>query len=175
MEKLSRGKIYFIVVAVIAFVALILVITTSTITYNNAKQAIENLGVVGYSEKSKEKIDDAENKFEQFQSTLGASTTFKVVNKNVGEEKLQKAKVSYIEAAIRDVNNKVLSGATEDEIKSELQTIRGTIDVYFANKDYSLISNYATLTSLETKYGAGANASGESGSQGGAAEEPEIC
>ena len=76
MEKLSKGKIYFIVVAAIAFLALILVITTSTITYSNAKQAIENIGVVGYSEKSKEKIDDAQYKFDQFQSTLGATTTF---------------------------------------------------------------------------------------------------
>ena len=174
MEKLSKGKLYFIIVAAIAFVALVLVITTSAITYNNAKQAIENIGVVGYSEKSKEKIDDAQLKFDQFQSTFGATTTFNVVNKNVGEENLQKAKAQYSEAAIRDVNNKVLTGASEDEIKAEVKTIRDTIDAYFANKDYSLISNYATFTSLESKYNAGAT-SNDSGSQGGAAQEPEIC
>ena len=174
MEKLSKNKLYFIIVAAIAFLALILVITTSTITYSNAKQAIENIGVVGYSEKNKEKIDDAQYKFDQFQSTLGATTTFTSVNKNVGEENLQKAKAAYSEAAIRDVNNKYLSGASEDEIKAELKTIRETIDAYFANKDYSIISNYATFTSLESRYNAGATAD-NSGSQGGAAEEPEIC
>lgn len=173
MEKLSKSKIYFIVVAAIAFVALILVITTSTITYNNAKQAIANIGVVSYSEKSKEKIDDAQLKFDQFQSTLGATTTFKAVNKNVGQENLQKAKAAYSEAAIRDINNKYISGASEDEIKAELKTIRATIDVYFANKDYSLISNYSTFTSLEAKYGAGA--SNESSGSQEAAAEPEIC
>ena len=174
MEKLSKNKLYFIIVAAIAALALILVVITSTITFNNAKQAISNIGVVSYSEKSKEKIDDAQLKFDQFQSTLGASTTFKVVNQNVGEENLQKAKTSYAEAAIRDVNNKYIAGASEDEVKAELQTIRTTIDAYFANKDYSSISNYATFTSLEIKYGAGAT-NESSGSEGGAAEEPEIC
>ena len=53
MEKLSKNKLYFIIVAAIALIALVLVITTSTISYSNAKQAIENIGVVGYSEKSK--------------------------------------------------------------------------------------------------------------------------
>ncbi|MBE5763705.1 MAG: hypothetical protein E7338_05770 [Clostridiales bacterium] len=173
MEKLSRGKIYFIVVAAIALLALILVITTSSITYSNAKKAISEIGVVGYNEKSKGKIDDAKLKFDQFQTTLGASITFKVVNKKVGEENLQKAEAQYSEAAIRDVNNKYLAGAEEDEIKKELAEIRQIVDTYFANKDYSLISNYSTLTALEAKYGS--QDTGASYSQQQSAEEPEIC
>ena len=174
MEKLSRNKIYFIVVAAIALLALVLVITTSTITYQNAKKAIANIGVVDYSEASKAKIDDAQLKLDQFRTTIGATTTFTSVNKKLGEEDLQKAKAKYIEAAIRDVNKNYLNGVSDAEIKAQLKEIRTTVDEYFANKDYSLISNYSKLTSLETEFGGAATGGDSSGAQE-AAEEPEIC
>ena len=175
MEKLSKNKIYFIVVAAIALLALILVITTSTITYQNAKKAIAEIGVVDYSETSKAKIDDAQLKLDQFNSTFGASTTFASVHKNLGIEDLQKAKAKYVEAAIRDVNKKYLNGVSDDEIKAQLKDIRTTVDAYFENKDYSSISNYSKLTSLETEFGGAATAGGESSGSQQAAEEPEIC
>ncbi len=175
MEKLSKNKLYFIIVAAIALVALVLVITASTVSYSNAKKAINDIGFIGYNDNTKSKIDDAQHKYELFQKGIGATTTFTSINEKVGYVTLQKAKATYLEAAIRDVNDKYISGATEDAIKAELKTIRQTIDEYFANKDYSLISNYATFTSLETKYGAGASDNqSQSGSQQ-AAEEPEIC
>ena len=42
------------------------------------------------------------------------------------------------------------------------------------DKDYSLISNYAKLTSFETEFGGAATSGGSTESQE-AEEEPEIC
>ena len=173
VSKLSKSVKYFITVAVIAVVALIFVITTSAISYNSTKNAIQDIGVVSFSESSKERIDYAQSKYDQFQENLGASTTFSKVNKSVGEDALLKAKTTYAEAAIRDVNSKTLLGASEEDVLNELKTIRKTLEVYFANGDYSTISNYSTFTSLEAKYGSGE--SSESSEQQGSAEEPEIC
>ena len=173
VSKLSKSLKYFITVSVIAVVALIFVVTTSAISYNSTKKAIQDIGTVSFSVSSKEKIDLAQSKYDQFQEGLGASTTFSKVNKSVGEDELLKAKTVYAEAAIRDVNSKYLLGASEEDVVSELKTIRTTIDTYFANGDYSTISNYSTLTGLEAKFGSGASA--ESSEPQGSAEEPEIC
>ena len=175
MEKLSKNKLYFIIIAAIALVALILVITTSVITYNNAKDAIANIGTVAFNQKSKDNIDKAQVEYDTFLTTLGASTTFKSIKESLDLETLENAKASYIEGGIRDVNTKYLYGTEKEEIIKELTTLRTTIDAYFPSKDYSRISNYSVFTNLESKFIDTTAAKPSQSSGGDSAEEVEIC
>jgi len=174
MKKLSKLSIYFISVSVVVFIALVFVIISTSVSFVQTKDAINNIGVVAYNEKSKSQINDAQAKYETFEKGLGASITFASVEEKVGVEELTKAKAKYVEAAIRDVNTKYINGAQESDVQKELSEIRKTLDSYFANGDFSKISNYSTLTSLEAKYTSQSNASSSGNSQEGS-QEIEIC
>ena len=174
--KLSKLQIYLIATASIVVIALVLVITAVTVSFNDTRKAIINIGKVSYTEQSKEKIDAAQQKYDIFEKGLGATTTFTSVNKKVGVEVLKKAEALYVEQAIRDLNNNYLTeDVTDEEIESQAKAIRSVVDSYFKDGDYSLIANYSILQKIEAKYATASNQGTSGGAQESAAEEPEIC
>jgi len=73
--KLSKSIIALIVIASITLIILGIVIAQVLVSINTTKQAINDIGVVSYSEKSKGKIDIAKASYDNLLTGVGATTT----------------------------------------------------------------------------------------------------
>lgn len=147
-------KVIWLSSAVLIF--LILAIVTSTYSLNQAKEAIENIGVVTLDDQSLEEIDLATEKYTDLASGYGASILFSdKVNEYVNYDKLASAQNEYLSLALDELvetYNKSPQDYIDEDIASELAEIREIITAYYPDENYENIDQYDEFVKLEKLY-----------------------
>ena len=155
-----------IVLIVAAIVCLGLSAFSLKASVDRTNDAILNIGEITYSDECKAKIDRAV----EYYNALDTNFDLQDQIKNMDE--FNAAKIEYARLAIKAASvadaRKTAEGYSSDEVKQYVTEAREVVDRYLTSDQYSLVENYADLTSLESEY------TSTGGTGGGDSEEVSI-
>lgn len=157
-KKLPLTIKILIVLAAFAAVTFALALSAAIVSVNRTIGAIEDIGVVAFTEESREKILTAESYYDSLDANLNLQ------NRITNKETLTQAKLKYISLAVWELHladQANADGANDSEVKKLAQEIRTTYEEFFAADVSSDIPNFHYLPEAEAKY---------SGNGGGADE-----
>ena len=172
-NKLPSAVKFTIVMAVLAAVFLILSIVSAEYSVSRTVSAIEAIGVVEFTDESKEKIDLARSYYESLDVNLDLDQ--KITN----ADDLTNAEFEYVRLAIKRAYLADKNGEPEESVSEYVSQARQIFSEYCSTGECKNISNYDDLTALEAKY----STTGTSNTPGsfaasdnaGAEEEIELC
>jgi hypothetical protein len=182
MKKLTLTVKIVIALGVLAVIFFGLSIGAAFASPYRARKAIESIGVVTYTDESKEKIDNAIEYYNDIgKNTLGESALVGTIytNANKSEElenTLNEAKRAYTNLAIKNAivseNRKYVEGYSYDDLVEIFAYARSVIDDYF--KGSTDFENYEEFANLEKKYAVQSDGN-EDDSNNSSDEEIELC
>lgn len=158
---MKKSTIALVILAVV-FLGLSVFSANASVTRTN--EAIAEIGEVTYSEECKAKIDKAVEYYNALDTNLG-------LDKKVADIKtFNAAKIEYARLAIKAAKvadaRKVPEGYTSDDVAKYVTQAREIVDTYLTADQYSEVSNYTDLTTLEQEY--------TSNGSGGSSEDVEV-
>lgn len=120
--------------------------------------AIAQIGEVSYSEACKERIDRAVDYYNALDDN------FNLKEQVADQDTFEAAKLEYARLAIKAASvakqRQKADGYSADDIRTYVEAAREVVNSYLTPDEYSQISNYGDLTSLESEYAASAGSAG---------------
>lgn len=164
---------FTVVMAVLAALFLILSIVSAEYSVSRTVSAIEAIGVVEFTDESKEKIDLARSYYEGLDKNLDLDQ--KITN----ADELTSAEFEYVRLAIKRAYLADKNGDPEELVSGYVAQAREIFSEYCSTGECKNVSNYDDLTALEAKYSTTGTSDNRGGSatptNSGAAEEIELC
>ena len=171
-NKLPSTTKFTLIMIALAVVFLALSIVSAEYSVSRTVSAIEAIGVVEFTDESKEKIDLARSYYESLDVNLDLDQ--KITN----ADDLTNAEFEYVRLAIKRAYLADKNGEPEESVSEYVSQARQIFSEYCSTGECKNISNYEDLTALEEKYSAGASntlGSSAASDNAGAEEEIELC